>query len=369
MMQIKRVCVAALPLVLAACGSTPNRKPVGPAALPSRSAGVAEAADAAGPADASSGVGAGDAAASGDPAAAEQRQDLATPIGSEPPAAGKPPVASASGGPKLGGDLLGTVAGQPLYASELLQAWLQRDSREVSRYLDKLVLDRLVVAESKRLGIVLSKESVREAIAQAQDLLKETIAENGGGSVEDFIRSRMGLDPALYMQRMEASKVTDLLASRCVRSFLLENERAAARMIVVQSREAADLVQAGMARGQDFASLAKEHSADPSAKDGGRIPDLVRSQSAISRLAFTTEVGEVGGPLMEGGRWIFLRVDGREPARSGGWEAFGAEVEATLAERPIDDLEFLQWQASVSSRYEVDTTPFLELVGEPVSNP
>ena len=164
-------------------------------------------------------------------------------------------------------------------------------------------------------------------------------------------------------------KVTDLLASRCVRAFLLENERAVARMIVVQTREEADLVQAGMARGEDFSALAKEHSADPSAEQGGQIPELVRSQSAISRLAFTSEVGEVGGPLMEGGRWIFLRVDGRKPAREGGWEAFGAEVEATLVERPIDDLEFLQWQASVSSRYEVDTSPFLELVGEPVSNP
>ncbi|MFT5199075.1 MAG: hypothetical protein ACI87O_001738, partial [Planctomycetota bacterium] len=37
----------------------------------------------------------------------------------------------------------------------------------------------------------------------------------------------------------------------------------------------------------------------------------------------------------------------------------------SLPTQPIEDLEFLQWQAMVSARYEVDTRPLLRWVGEP----
>ena len=196
------------------------------------------------------------------------------------------------------------------------------------------------------------------------------MAKAGGSAVDEFIRARLGLDPVNYLKRLDDTTVTDLLAGRCLRAFFLESERVAVRMIVVKDKDEADFVQAAVARGEDFAEVAKKHSIDPSSAEGGLIPPVVRSQASISRLAFTTEVGEVGGPLFERGRWIFLAIEGRLPARSGGWEVLGPEIEASLVQRPLDELEFLQWQANLTARYEVDTTPFLELLGEPSdSNP
>lgn len=344
--------------VLVACGSTPNRQPAATSRRPTTTVQSAP-----------------EAPARVEPAALRPESipqdagDLQSPIGSGA-ASALATDQSGVGAPTLGGDLLGTVAGSPLYASELLQAWLHRDSREVSRYLDKLVMDRLVIAESKRLGVVLDRELVQEAIAQSRQQLGDEITKAGGSSMEEFIEVRLGLDSATYLARLESATVTDLLTERCLRAFFLENDRVAVRMIVVKEKDQADLVQAAIARGEDFAGLAQTHSIDPSNESGGVIPPVVRSQASISRLAFTTEVGEVGGPLFERGRWIFLLVEERLPARSGGWEVLGPAIEASLADRPLDELEFLQWQASLTSRYEVDTTAFLRLVGEPTqSNP
>jgi hypothetical protein len=164
---------------------------------------------------------------------------------------------------------------------------------------------------------------------------------------------------------MEARRVLDLLAERCVRAFTLESEAVRAQMIVVPTRAEADRVEAGLAMGRSFDELARDLSQDPSSEEGGRIPPIVRSQAAISRLAFATPIGQVGGPLVEEGRHIYLNVQAVTPGEPGPWAELGPKVEASLERLPIEDLEFLQWQAMVSARYEVDTTPLLRWVGEP----
>lgn len=359
-----RMCLWAgvLGFLLGSCGSTPNRQPengpdipAGPDASAPLQSPIGSAAPAAADSDPEGPEWGAQAGADPDPVALPEQDSPAQAAQAESSRPGFVPR-----------DLLGHVAGSPVYAAELLQAWLHRDSREVSRYLDKLVLDKLVVAESKRLGIQLPPQALSDALAETQQVLQSEIAKLGGGSVEQFIEERLGLDANNYLKHVQEAKAIDLLASRCVRAFLLENDRIRARMLVVTDRAAADQVEAGLAQGTDFSELAKEFSKDPSGAEGGGIADLVRATSGISRLAFTTPVGKVGGPLFEGGRWLFLRVDGRIPGRPGTWKELGDDVEASLLERDLDDLEYLQWQADVLARYEVDTVPFLKLVGEPV---
>ncbi|MFT7678108.1 MAG: hypothetical protein ACI8QC_002094 [Planctomycetota bacterium] len=326
----------ALGFVLGACGSAPNRQPE---TEPRLDAALIPAA----------------------PVELESAEDVSPEQVSQPEQTPAPVVSAF-----VPRDLLGHVAGSPVFAAELLQAWLHRDSREVSRYLDKLVLDKLVVAEAKRLGIQLPPAALSGALAETRRVLEAEIAKLGGGTVEQFIEERLGLDATNYLRHVQEAKTIDLLASRCVRAFLMENDRIRARMLVVTESSAKDLVEAGLAQGKDFSELAKEFSKDASGAEGGHIADLVRATSGISRLAFTTPVGEVGGPLFEGGRWLFLRVDGRIPGRPGTWKELGPDVEASLLKGDLDDLEYLQWQADVLARYEVDTGPFLKLVGEPV---
>lgn len=277
------------------------------------------------------------------------------------------PAAAASEG-QTGRGVVALVAGQPLYVSELFEAWLHKDSRNVLRLIEELVLSRLVLAEARRLDIVLSDESHAEALAGVHEHMQQEVDRNGAGlSMEDFIRQRLGLDPTRYLERLEQQTRVDLLAERVVRAWLLDSERAEVSVIVVDRREDVDIVQAKLAQGEDFGKLAGEYSVEDSAARAGRIPPVVRGPAALARLAFSTPVGEVGGPVFESGQWLFLMVDGRPKPLRGSWSEVGQAVQASLAERPIEDPEYWQWKAAMLDRYEVDMEPFLDLVGEAVS--
>ncbi len=269
-----------------------------------------------------------------------------------------------SGAPDL--QVVATVAGQNIMVQDLLSSWMFRDSGQVRGLLDRLVLDGLVRAEASRLGLRLPPELVTRELTELLQEFESEVKKNAPELTADqFIQSRLGLDPERYRGRMEARRVLDLLAERCVRAFTLESESVQAKMIVVGSRAEADQVEAGLAMGRPFGELAKALSLDSSGEEQGRIPPIVRSQAAISRLAFATAIGQVGGPLVENGRHIYLKVGAVIEGQPGPWSQLGPKVEASLATLAIEDLEFLQWQAMVSARYEVDTSPLLRWVGEP----
>ena len=47
----------------------------------------------------------------------------------------------------------------------------------------------------------------------------------------------------------------------------------------------------------------------------------------------------------------------------GSWQDVGSAVEASLRDRPVEDPEYWQWKSAMLEVYEVDMTPFLELMG------
>ena len=258
------------------------------------------------------------------------------------------------------------VAGRDVPASELLELWLFRESPKVRAYLEELVLSRLVLAESHRLEIQLDPALLEERVEAASRALERRVEDTEPGlAVDDFIRQRLGLDPERYRARLVREVEIDLLAERCVRAWLLESERANVRVIVMEDRAKVDEVLAKLEAGEDFSALAGAYSIEESAGDGGRVPPVVRSNVALSRLAFTTPLGQYGGPVFEGGRYLFLQVDERPAPMEGGWSAIGEAVEASLDGREIEDPEYWQWKTAMLDRYSVDMSAFLDVVGEP----
>jgi hypothetical protein len=285
-------------------------------------------------------------------------------------AAPKPAPGSSVVDTRPGGTPVAQVAGTTISTGDLLQAWMYRDGGAVKDLLDELVLEALVVAESHRLGIELDPTIVLERTSQVRANLETGLRDSGSEeSLEIFIEARLGLSAERYLAAISEQVTVDLLAEQCVRAWSLENERARLRVIVVTDREGIDLVEAGLAAGRPFDELARKLSVDPSSKDGGRIPDVVRSQSTMSRIAFLTKVGEIGGPIEEGGAHMFVLVEGRLEAEGGPWSSFGDRVQGSIRDQPIEDPEYWQWKAAMLERYEVTTEPLLRLVGEPKPGP
>jgi len=299
------------------------------------------------------------------PEAARTRASVTTPPGgaaSERAAPGAEPPA-ASNAPAGREVLVASVGGTRIELEQLLGAWLRRDGAGVRTLLDDLVLSRIVELEAARFGTELPQNLVRRALDKRRELLTEEAKKAGEPDLDTFVERRLGLAPAQFFAGLERELAVDLLASRVVRAWLLTSERAEVRVIAVKGQELRDRVQAKLAAGQDFAGVAAELSEDPSKEEGGRMTPVVRGESALARLAFATPLGEVAGPIDERGRFLFMQVDARPRLSSGTWSVLGAEVEASLAARGIEDPEYWQWQQAMQAIYEVDLGPFRVLLG------
>jgi parvulin-like peptidyl-prolyl isomerase len=294
-------------------------------------------------------------------APAPAAQDQAKPA-AQGPAAPAPAATPPSGAEPI----VATVAGKPVYVSELLAQWLYSDSLQVLEQLDNLAVGRLVVTEATRLGVRIQPELASAAYERGvQAIEKEIQGKRPGMTLDRYVDQFLGLDPIRYRERLRDDALRSLLGERVVRGWLLQNEHAFLRVIVVQSEEDAKAVQADLASGTAFPEVAEKRSKDESRKQGGRIAPIVKGDTPIGRVAFTTDVGKVGGPVQESGRWLFVLVEKRGLPLEGDWTVLGPAVEASLGEQRVDELELQQWKKSMRERYDVDLKPFLRLVGEP----
>jgi len=320
---LRRPAVALAGGLLVACGATPNRDSTPPRPEPPLGA-VREAAAPGSPRDGTAETGAA--------------------------------------GPRV---LVARVAGDPIGVEELIQQLLRKEGVRLRDELEELIVARLVRVEAERLGLSADERQVdRNTEAAITELEAEVRQDDPQITFDRFVRGQLGLDPIEFRRRIRLGRELDWLATRCVRTWLFSNERAEVRVIVVESREAADQVGADLAAGKDFAEIARAVSVHESSEQGGAMPPVVRSDAALARLAFSTPVGQVGGPVFEQGSYLFLRVDGRAQPVSGSWAEVGAAVEASLEERTIEDPEYWQWKAAMQDRYEVDMQPFLDLAGD-----
>ncbi len=257
------------------------------------------------------------------------------------------------------------VAGRALRVSELLSQWMYSDSFAVREQLDNLAVGHLVVVEATRLGARLDPDLATTAYERGvQAIEKEIQTKRPGMSLDRYVDQVLGLDPIRYRERLRDDALRSLLGERVVRAWLLQNEHAFLRVIVVQSEAEIQAAQADLSAGKTFEEVARLRSKDASAKDGGRIAPIVRGDTPIGRLAFATDPGSVGGPVAENGAWLLARVEKRGGPVAGDWTKLGPAVEASLSDQGVDRLELEQWRKAMRERYEVDLKPFLRLVGE-----
>ena len=258
---------------------------------------------------------------------------------------------------------IGSVANRKIALSDLVAKWVWREPERVRAILDDLVLSRIIVFEAARMQIELPDDSIKNAVEVRLKILEADAKASGSPSLEAYIQEALGMEPPVFMRYAQEEAAIDLLAPRCVRSWLLSSDHREIRAITVKTSDEVDQVQARLAQGEPFAEVAKDLSLDPSKDDGGRLPAVVRgSDLLLARTAFAAEVGEVSGPIRDRDGMLFVFVEAAPAPAEGPWSEIGDEVEASLATRDIEDPEFWQWKAQMLSRYEVNMDPFLNLL-------
>jgi parvulin-like peptidyl-prolyl isomerase len=347
-------------MALVACGATPNPKRADQEALwnvhPPNAAQETAPRDAAKPSPQAT-------AKTEKPANADKPAEAST-----VPASGNPKSEHAANVAPDGEDLVvASVAGKTIGVRELLAQWVHQSGTDALDQLDHLVLTRLVQEEAHRFAVRMDADKAEQAYADNVAKLEKKLGEKRPGiTLDQYVDQVLGLDPLVYRAQLRADSMNQLLAERVTRAFTLESERADIRVIVVKGEDKVKEVQTALAAGEAFPDVARRLSTDPSSKDGGRVPPVIRSETVMGKLAFQTNVGEVGGPQYSQGSCLFVRVEARPAPLTGTWTEIHSTVEKSLAERPIEELEFSQWKFTMLRRYPVDLSPFLKLAGQPV---
>jgi len=113
-------------------------------------------------------------------------------------------------------------------------------------------------------------------------------------------------------------------------------EQVRARHILVADRPTADIVEAKLKAGGDFAALAKQYSTDASTKDkGGELGFFGRGQMvpAFQDAAFALPVGAISAPVKSPFGWHVIQVEERKPATKATLAGSAAQIKEQLTQQ------------------------------------
>lgn len=285
------------------------------------------------------------------------------------PQAGSGSGASAATAPFVGAQepkhaALGRVGGELLLVEEFLRRLWMHDNSTTRDVLEQMIFARLVLFEADRFGVELPgsmvDEAVRKGVAAVEKRLRE---KNSTLSFDEHVKRNLEVDPKLYRASLRADAIVSLLAERCVRAWVMETGACKVRMTEIREREKLDAARADLSAGKPFEEVARTYGLGEDKDTGLTKVRIVRAESQeLSRVAFATEVGAIGGPIEQSGAWLLFIVDERDDGREIRWASEVAAIEASLARDPVQNVEFVQWRSAMSRRYQLDLGPLLEMV-------
>lgn len=217
------------------------------------------------------------------------------------------------------------------------------------RVAQALIDRRLLVAEARRRGLSPDNASVQESLGRAAAR---------GADAETLAQLRQRLEEESLIERLEAqARAVPEPGEAAVRAYYREHpdlftEPAQLRLSVILLRvepsagsaawtaardEAADLLRRIRA-GADFAELARLHSGDGSASQGGDMGYLHQGMLApeIEQAALSLQPGQLSDPVTVLEGVVLARLDDRRAARLNPFEAV-AERAASLLRREQSD--------------------------------
>lgn len=208
---------------------------------------------------------------------------------------------------------------------------LSADDPEYGRIVEELIDQRLLAIEARRRGLQNTPEARRRLAAAEERIL-------GNILLETEIAEQVTEEAALRLY----SEQTGLARP---------GEQIRARHILVDTREAADAIIGLANDGRDFAELAVQYSTDIATRvQGGDLGYFSRDGvlPEIAALAFSSEQGEIVGPVETASGWhVLYIVDRRSPEGPAFEEMRGSIVRFLTFETISNLVDHLRDSASI----------------------
>ncbi len=279
---------------------------------------------------------------------------------------------------KAAGPLLASVAQIPDAARRERER-----ARALTRTLDDLVGQRLVLQEARKLKLEATRQEVdawldnlRRQYGWSDEELRQAIESQGATELQyrKDVRRRIVTNRVVQVKLGSSIRVSDQEVDDAFRREFgdrVEEPEITARHILflvaealpdtdrasVDKRSQAEAVLAKLQAGADFAEMASAHSEGPSAGRGGEIgafkPGALDPE--FEKAALRAEVGEIVGPVRTRFGWHLIQVTRVRMVKSKDPSEAKAEIRARLRQQALERqlgrwVEELKRSAFVESR-------------------
>ena len=250
----------------------------------------------------------------------------------------------------------------------------------VQQFLTRMIDSRLQVQEAEREKIVIEEAEIDEELAdrikkmnmknkeefeaalKAQGIPMSAIRKRIGDElrrgriVSRKVRLRVSVTEEEVSQYLEANRLkleTGLVYH--ARHILILPETGADDVAWENARIRAEMLRTQLLQGADFAEVAKQHSRDASAKDGGDLGTLKRGELAqdIETQILSLSPGQVSAPYRSALGYHIFRLESKETLEGEGLSRVRAQIREILFREKFDT-RLDAWLKEIKQRAVID---------------
>jgi len=242
----------------------------------------------------------------------------------------------------------------------------QNQRRELAKaVLDQLIDRKVLMQEARRLGQAATDSEVDRRLTAireqfgSEEAFQEALAARNLSllNLRERIRVDQTVNRILEMlaerEQVREEEIQDYFSKH--RGELGLPEQVHVRHILVRTEAEAKVVQGKLQRGGDFAALARQHSMDLDTREkGGDLGFIAPGQyeEAFTKVAFTLQPGQVGGPVKTSQGYHLIQVLERRPAKSAVYEEVRERIQQTLRQQKAEE-RFDQWFREVRGKAKI----------------
>lgn len=230
--------------------------------------------------------------------------------------------------------------------------------------LDKIVQEKILLAEAKRQKVHPTEEEFRQIETTRSGALTSragdaAILDHGVNpkAWEEAQRRRLVIGNLIDREVISKIPVSEEKVAASYRQHLQEFSRPTqyrARQIIVDSKEQAEGILAKIKQGEDMGGLARAHSLSPDAKDGGDLGffDSRSAPTIFTEICQQLKAGEVSDVVQTDYGFQIFQLLEKRPARQIPFEEAASSIRQRLQEEG-SEAAFEQWFASLQQKAKV----------------
>ncbi|NLW59234.1 MAG: foldase [Firmicutes bacterium] len=258
-----------------------------------------------------------------------------------------------------GSNVVATVNGEKITKDELYQLLLEQAGQQG---LNLLIAQKIIDLEAKKQKITISEAEIEQALAEYYDYYggEENFTQLMAMSGTSLAQVKANLTSTLKIKKLLSPRIE--VTEEEMKAFFEENkedfaqeEQVKARHILVATEKEAQEIKDKLAKGEDFAALAKEYSLDDSTKNnGGQLGFFNRGDMTpeFEKAAFSLPVGEVSAPVKTEYGYHLIKVEEKREAAAPDYEKSKADIKEYLFNQKLQQ-EYNPWLQEVSADYEI----------------